>query len=180
MNVYSKPLSVALFVSYRCNLTPFSKEEKPFFFFKNKKKHFNLECFAWLGKVFTCKARCVRHTMYFDRDNGKLLMLYQGFSKHSNFLSSQLDQTGLSVPILDRDPHQSNNTGSHRLVICQYLVGTWNTETSRIKNIFSHRIWWHSKILFVPPLCTFWGKKRKQLSHCIHFLRNCSYLMSTS
>lgn len=98
---------------------------------------------------------------FFNRDNGKLLMLYQGFSKHSNFLSSQLDQTGLSVPILDRDPHQSNNTGSHRLVICQYLVGTWNTETSHVKNIFSHRIWWHSKILFVPPPCRFWGGGKK-------------------
>lgn len=134
--------------------------------------HFSLEGIARLRKV-----KWIRHMMYFfHRDNGKLLMLYQGFSKHSNFLSSQLDQTGLSVPILDRDPHQSNNTGSHRLVICQYLVGTWNTETSRIKNIFSHRIWWQSKILFVPPPFRFWETKWKHLSHWIRSSCCCSLL----
>lgn len=97
----------------------------------------------------------------FYKENGKLLTLYRGFSKHSNFLFSQLDQTGLSVPILDRDPHQSSNTGSHRLVICQYSVGTWNTERGCIKNIFSHRIWCHSKILFVPTPFRFLGNKVK-------------------
>lgn len=83
-------------------------------------KAFSLEGWAWLLKVTR-----EQHSMFcFYRANGKLLMLYQGFFKHSNFLSSQLDQTGLSVSILDRDPHQSKNTGSRRLVICRYLVGT--------------------------------------------------------
>lgn len=99
------------------------------------------------------------------RDNGKLRMLYQGFSEHSNFLSSQLDQKGLSVPILDGDPHQSNNIGSYRLVLRQYSVGTWNTETSRIKNHFSHRIWRHSNIPFVPPPHRFWDTKWKHSSN---------------
>lgn len=111
----------------------------------------------------------VGHMMYsFYRENSTLLVLYQGFSEDSNFLSSQLDQTWLSAPILDRDPHQSNNTGSHRLVICRYLVGTWKSKISRIKNIFSHRIWWHSKILFVPPPFRFLETKWKHLSDRSH------------
>lgn len=143
--------------------------------YKKKPIHFNLDVFSWLRKV-----KWVRHTMYyFYRDNGKLPMLYQGFSTHSNFLFSQLDQTGLSVPILDWDPHQSNNTDSHRLVICQRLMGTWNTENSRIKNIFSQRIWWHSKILFIPPPVRFWETKWKHLSNWIHSSRSYGCLMST-
>lgn len=114
----------------------------------------------------------------FYPDNSKLLIFYQGFSKLSNFLS-KIDQTGLSVSIPDRDPHQSSNTGSHRLIISAYFVGTCNTENSCFKNILSHRIWWHSKILQVSPPFRFCETKWKHSQNRIRSLGRWSCLMST-
>lgn len=47
-------------------------------------------------------------------------------------------------------------------------MGTWNTLTSRTKNILTHRIWWHSKIVFVPPSFWFSETRLKHLSNWIH------------
>ena len=139
-------LYLTLFVSHRCDLSPLHKEET-FFILSS-------HCSAWLGGVKKKTKTSVTHTTYTPTE---IMASCWRFTK--DFLStlifslpSEIKRDYLCLSLTD--PHQSNNTGSHRLVICQYSVGTWNTDKKNKKQPHQEYLLPQDLVAFQDPVCS--------------------------